>query len=143
MGSWKKIILGEKMPDKDDPKYRTKYEKDVDAGRRFARWCRLDKCAARVQDFANRHTKAFLVIVFGIVILCFGMNVYRMGLVWSHGGKPRSAVKQQDELIQNRHQRVRKAIGSAHCLPPGVNNENREKQNQNDKDYGYADAKED
>ena len=29
MGKWKNIILGEKMPDKDDPKYREKYEKDV------------------------------------------------------------------------------------------------------------------
>ena len=28
MGKWKNIILGEKMPDKDDPKYREKYEKD-------------------------------------------------------------------------------------------------------------------
>ena len=24
MGKWKNIILGEKMPDKDDPKYREK-----------------------------------------------------------------------------------------------------------------------
>ena len=143
MGSWKKFIMGEKMPDKDDPLYKDKYEKDVDAGRRFARWCRLDKCAAKVQDFANKHTKAFLVIVFGFVILCFGMNVYRMGLVWSHGGKPRSAVEQQDELIQNRHQRVRKAISSTHCLPPRVNKEEKEIVNQKDKDNGYTDAKED
>ena len=142
MGSWKKFIMGEKMPDKDDPLYKDKYEKDVDAGRRFARWCRLDKCAAKVQNFANKHTKSFLVIVFGIVILCFGMNVYRMGLVWSHGGKPRSAVEQQDKLIQNRHQRVRKAISSAHCLPPSVNKDNIENENQKDKDNGYTDTKE-
>ena len=34
--SWKKMILGEKMPDKDDPKYQDRYEKEVDAGRKFA-----------------------------------------------------------------------------------------------------------
>ena len=35
--SWKKMIMGEKMPDKDDPKYRDRYEREVDAGRKFAR----------------------------------------------------------------------------------------------------------
>ena len=92
MGSWKKFIMGEKMPDKDDPQYKERYEKDVDAGRRFARWSGLDRLAANVQDFANKHTKTFLAIVFGFVILCFCMNVYRMGLVWSHSGERKSAV---------------------------------------------------
>jgi len=87
MGSWKKFIMGEKMPDKDDPQYKEKYEKDVDAGRRFARWSGLDRLAANVQDFANKHTKAFLIIVFGFVILSFGMNIYRMGRVWSPAGR--------------------------------------------------------
>ena len=32
----KKIILGEPMPDKNDPKYKQKYERDVEAGRKFA-----------------------------------------------------------------------------------------------------------
>ena len=27
--SWKKMILGEKMPDKDDPKYKERYENEV------------------------------------------------------------------------------------------------------------------
>ena len=45
MGKWKNIILGEKMPDKDDPKYREKYEKDVEAGRKFARATRIDRLA--------------------------------------------------------------------------------------------------
>ena len=58
MGSWKKFIMGEKMPDKDDPKYKEKYEKDVDAGRKFARWSGIDRLAASVQGFANKHTKA-------------------------------------------------------------------------------------
>ena len=32
MGGWKKFIMGEKMPDKDDPQYKEQYERDVDAG---------------------------------------------------------------------------------------------------------------
>ena len=98
MGSWKKFIMGEKMPDKDDPQYKERYEKDVDAGRRFARWSGLDRLAAKVQDFANKHTKTFLAIVFGFVILCFCMNVYRMGLVWNHSGERKSAVEQRAGL---------------------------------------------
>ena len=34
---WKKLIFGEKMPDKDDPKYEKRYKKEVEAGRKAAR----------------------------------------------------------------------------------------------------------
>ena len=117
MGGWKKFIMGDKMPDKDDPQYKEQYERDVDAGRRFARWSKLDKFAAKVQDFANKHTKAFLIIVFGFIIFSFGMNIYRMGRVWNQTGKPRSAVEQNREF--------------------------QESVTQNNKDNGYTDAKED
>ena len=110
MGGWKKFIMGDKMPDKDDPQYKEQYERDVDAGRRFARWSKLDKFAAKVQDFANKHTKAFLIIVFGFIIFSFGMNIYRMGRVWNQTGKPRSAVEQQDEMIKNRHRQHQQRI---------------------------------
>ena len=126
MGNWKKFIMGEKMPDKDDPKYKERYEKDVDAGRKFARWCKLDRLAAKVQDFANKHTKAFLIIVFGFVILSFGMNIYRMGRVWNQSGKTKSAVEQQDELMKNRHRRVKNAVRSAHCVSPLVSRDKEE-----------------
>ena len=143
MGGWKKFIMGDKMPDKDDPQYKEQYERDVDAGRRFARWSKLDKFAAKVQDFANKHTKAFLIIVFGFIIFSFGMNIYRMGRVWNQTGKPRSAVEQQDEMIKNRHRQVRNAISSAHCMPSSINREFQESVTQNNKDNGYTDAKED
>ena len=116
MGNWKKLIMGEKMPDKDDPQYKEKYKKDVDAGRRFAKWSKLDKAAASVQHFANNHTKAFLAIVFGIIFISFAMNLYRMGRVWSQNGKAKSAVEQQDDMLRNRHKRVKRIISSAHCM---------------------------
>ena len=52
MGRLKKMILGEKMPDKNDPEYREKYEKDVEAGRKFAKATRLDRLAGHIQRFA-------------------------------------------------------------------------------------------
>ena len=108
MGGWKKFIMGDKMPDKDDPQYKEQYERDVDAGRRFARWSKLDKFAAKVQDFANKHTKAFLIIVFGFIIFSFGMNIYRMGRVWNQTGKPRSAVEQPLYAVQHQQRISRK-----------------------------------
>ena len=143
MGNWKKFIMGEKMPDKDDPQYKDKYEKDVDAGRRFAKWSKLDKVAARVQHFANNHTKAFLTIVFGFIFISFAMNIYRMGCVWSKNENAKSAVEQQDEMLRNRHRRVRKAISSAHCMRPSRNRDLQESVTQIPKDNGYTDAKKD
>ena len=105
MANFKKMLFGEKMPDKDDPQYKERYEKEVSAGMKFARATRLDKVAARVQNFANLHTKAFLTIVFGFVLLCFTLNMYRMIAVSSYNGKPEHAVERQEQML--RKKRVR------------------------------------
>ena len=73
--SWKRFIIGEKMPDKADPQYKERYEKEVDAGKRFARWSRIDILAARIQQWATGHERAFLGMVFGVVIGCFVWNI--------------------------------------------------------------------
>ena len=52
MKGFKKMLFGEKMPDKQDPKYKERYERDVAAGRKFAKTLRIDKAAAKVQKFA-------------------------------------------------------------------------------------------
>lgn len=39
--SLKKIIIGEPMPDKNDPKYKERYEREVEAGRKFAEKIKL------------------------------------------------------------------------------------------------------
>ena len=75
---FKQMLIGEKMPDKDDPKYKERYERDVRAGRKFAKMCRIDKAAAKVQRFADLHKTLFLVIVFGFVGVSFSFNIYRM-----------------------------------------------------------------
>ena len=81
---FKRMLFGEKMPDRNDPKYKERYERDVDAGRRFAKATRIDKAAAKVQGFANMHRTLFLVIVFGFVATCFGINIYRMVRYYGH-----------------------------------------------------------
>lgn len=113
MGSIKKMLFGEKMPDKDDPQYKERYEKEVNAGMKFARLTRLDKVAARVQAFANQHTKLFLIIVFGFVILCFSMNMYRLISVSSYNGNPEHAIERQEQVLKKRHLRPRDIAVSA------------------------------
>lgn len=102
MGNLKKMILGEKMPDKDDPKYREKYEKDVEAGRRFARATKIDSLAGHIQKFAAQHGKLFLAIVFGFVIACFALNIYHLARAYKQRQDPVSATQIQEERLKAR-----------------------------------------
>ena len=111
------MILGEKMPSKDDPKYRETYERDVEAGRKFAKRTRLDRLVGHVQKFADRHSGLFLGIVLAILssfrnqIVPDDMVVFgEVGL----SGEIRSVAMAQS--------RVREAakLGFHQCILPGA-----------------------
>ena len=91
------------MPDKDDPQYKERYERDVDAGRKFAKATRIDRAAAKVQGFANAHRTLFLVLVFGFVIGAFAWNIYRLTVVYRHQPAGRTATEMQDSVLRQRH----------------------------------------
>ena len=101
---WKKLIMGEKMPDKNDPRYKERYEKEVSAGRKVARFLKIDKAAAVTQRFADRWPKLFLGIVFGIVIFCFVLNVYRLLQVATKANDYQTAVEKQESRYKERRQ---------------------------------------
>lgn len=101
---WKKLIMGDKMPDKNDPKYRERYEKEMSAGRKVARFLKIDKAAAATQRFADRWPKLFLGIVFGIVIFCFVLNVYRLSQVATKANDYQTAVEKQESIYKERRQ---------------------------------------
>lgn len=91
------------MPDKNDPKYKERYEREVDAGRKFAEKIKLPWLFGKIQLWANDNRKAFLVIVFGIVIGCFALNIFNMVRAYNrsnrtHGG---TAVEKVDSALQN------------------------------------------
>ncbi len=98
---WKKLILGEKMPDKNDPKYKERYEKEVGAGRKVARFLRIDKAAAWLQRTACKWPKLFLAVVFGIVIFCFVLNVYRLVTVANTASEYKTATERQEQLYKS------------------------------------------
>lgn len=101
---WKKLIMGEKMPDKNDPRYKERYEKEVSAGRKVACFLKIDKAAAATQRFADRWPKLFLGIVFGIVIFCFVLNVYRLSQVATKANDYQTAVEKQESIYKERRQ---------------------------------------
>ena len=94
------MIVGEKMPDKDDPKYRARYEREVEAGRRFARTMKIDRLAAKVQEAATRHRTLFLTLVFGLVALSLNI-VQVVRISREQQDEPRvTAVKHQEHLLK-------------------------------------------
>jgi hypothetical protein len=103
--SWKKFIIGEKMPDKNDPLYRERYERDVSMGRKFAAKLRIDKAAAWLQRFAERDPKRFIAIVLTIIILVMTYNVNRILTAFDAGTAPRQSVidRQEQAIKQKRH----------------------------------------
>ena len=103
---FRRMLVGEKMPDKNDPQYKERYEKEVNIGRKFAKVTRLDKLAAKIQGFANKNKVLFLVIVFGFVIGTFTFNIYRLTKVYRHGQKVKSATEMQDSLLRERHKEL-------------------------------------
>ena len=100
---FRRMLFGEKMPDKNDPQYKERYERDVTVGRKFAKATRIDKVAAKVQGFANVHKTLFLVIVFSFVIGSFAWNVYRLMVVYRHNPVQRTATEMQDSVLRERH----------------------------------------
>ncbi len=98
---WKKLIMGEKMPDKNDPKYAERRERELEAGRKTCRWLKLDKLAAKIQAFASDSPKLFLGLVFGIVIFCFTYNCWCLYRFCNRPARPaQTAVQAQEDMLR-------------------------------------------
>lgn len=104
---FRRMLFGEKMPDKNDPQYKERYERDVAAGRKFAKATRIDRMAAKVQAFANTYRTLFLVLVFTFVIGVFAWNAYRLVAVYRCSPARRTATEVQDSVLRQRHKLLR------------------------------------
>ena len=99
---FKKFILGEPMPDKNDPKYRERYEREVEAGRKFADASGISWLARKIHGGASNHKVLFLVVVFGIVLMCFVYNIVTMVKVYNRSNdKGSNAVEQVDRALES------------------------------------------
>ena len=88
----KRILFGEKTPDRDDPEYQKLREESEAAGRKFAELLHLGAVVAAVQRFADRHSKIFLCIIFAFVLFCLTVHLYRLNHALNHRPTRSSAV---------------------------------------------------
>ena len=93
---FRRMLFGEKMPDKNDPKYKDRYEREVSAGRKFAQATRIDKAAAKVQGFANAHRILFLDIVFGFALGRFPWLFFLLTMAYRNSRPTLTATEIQD-----------------------------------------------
>lgn len=102
--SWKKLIIGQPVPDKNDPKYKEKYEQLVAAGRRFADVSGISWFARKSQQWGQSHKVVFFAMAFGFIISCFFVNVYRMVSMYQKGSPSKAvAVERVDSAMQHRY----------------------------------------
>ena len=95
----KRILFGEKTPDRDDPEYQKLREESEAAGRKFAELLHLGAVVAAVQRFADRHSK-----IFAFVLFCLTVHLYRLNHALNHRPTRSSAVERQEqELHFKRH----------------------------------------
>ena len=78
------------MPDKNDPRYKEQYEREVEAGRKF------------VQSWVNVHRVGFLKIVFGFIICLFALNIINLIRYYKarQNVPHRTAVEQVDQALR-------------------------------------------
>ena len=94
------MFTGEPMPDKNDPRYKERYEREVEAGRKFAERSGCTWLMMKIQMWANNHRIAFLAISFGLVISLFVLNI--IGLVQNYSyskNQKGSSIEQVDSAM--------------------------------------------
>ena len=82
---FRRMLFGEKMPDKNDPQYKDRYEREVTAGRKFAQATR-----------------------FGLAIGGFVWNIYRLTVAYHYSHTMRTATEMQDSVLRERHKRLQR-----------------------------------
>lgn len=118
----KKVILGEKMPDKEDPKYKERYERDVEAGRKAARFLKLDKAAFHLQKWAQKHSGLFFFLVLLFVVATLFLNIYRIATATRAPRPTVTAVQKQEEKLRKNGIDNRHTIESYKGLEESVSN---------------------
>lgn len=100
--SWKKFFLGEPMPDKNDPKYKARYVREVAAGQKFAQFSGISWLARTIQRWGQAHKVAFVSVVFGFVIFTFFVNAFRLFRAYRSSDPVRAvAVERVDSALHH------------------------------------------
>ena len=105
---FRRIFIGEPMPDKNDPKYRERYEREVAAGKHFADATGISWLGARYVALAMAHRRTFIYVMVGLVFLFFVGNLYRLVSYSYVAPKGSYSVTMQDSLLKHRYTKHQK-----------------------------------
>ena len=112
----KKILFGEKTPDKDDPNSQKLREKSEAAGFKTSKFLRLDKATAAVQRFAERHRTLFFGFLLAMCVLIASAHVNRIRIAMKYRNSNSTAVeRQREELHFKRHQAPSAPLQTDEC----------------------------
>ncbi len=106
---FRRMLIGEPMPDKNDPKYRERYERDVAAGARFAEVTGLAWLGRHYVAWAEKNKKAFFVIILSLMTFFVIGNFYRFAshIGDARNGQVNTAVAQQDSALHHRYSDIK------------------------------------
>jgi len=99
---WSKLFKGEPMPDKNDPKYKERYERDYNAGSKFARMTGLTWLGSRITRFADGHKGLFLAMVLGFGVCVFLLQTCRFVMLVTSDSEYVPVTERVDSALQER-----------------------------------------
>ena len=106
---FRRMLVGEPMPDKNDPKYKERYERDVAAGARFAEVTGLAWLGRHYVAWAEKNKKLFFIIVLSIMTFFVIGNLYRFA-VHING----NAVEPQKSVLKDIQEDKAKGLNLKH-----------------------------
>lgn len=105
MNGFKKMLFGEKMPDKNDPKYAERYKKEVALGQAFARKLKLDVMGAYLQRWSERNVRTFIFLLFSFVIFGFITVFMRLFNLMTNVPDSSGAVQHQEYVLKEKREK--------------------------------------
>lgn len=105
MAKVKDIVMGEPMPDKNDERYKERYEREKAAGAKFASKVGIGRIAGQLQLYGQSNKKMFLAIVFGFVLTLFMFNLGHLYQSYQASIKTgqTTAVEKLDSVMNERN----------------------------------------
>ncbi len=104
---FRRMLFGEKMPDKNDPKYKERYEREVEPGDGSPKRHALTWQQPRCRSLPTCTGNLFLVIVFAFLYRrLLVWNIYRITVVYRNQPVQRTATEMQDSVLRERQKSV-------------------------------------
>ncbi|MBQ3827007.1 MAG: hypothetical protein II812_02500 [Prevotella sp.] len=102
---FKKLFFGERMPDRDDPRYQELHQRSYNAGRRFGESIGLPWLGEKIYLVTSRHKKLFFISLFSGIIFFLCLKTYSFVRAVNRvgSGHRKTAVERVDSAMEHRY----------------------------------------